>query len=120
MILGCRNLDKGTSAKQAIEESTKRQGVVELWQVDLSSFESVKEFAARVSKLDRLDIFVNNASVLEPTRVMVEGHESQITVNVISTLLLSVLVLPSLRRSAMQFNMTPHLVTVASDGAFLV
>ncbi|CAM1508467.1 Fc.00g053150.m01.CDS01 [Cosmosporella sp. VM-42] len=119
VILGCRNLDKAASAKQVIEESTKRQGVVELWQVDLSSFDSVKEFAARVNELDRLDVFVNNASILTPRRAMVEGHESQITVNVISTLLLSILVLPTLRRLAERFNTTAHLITVASDGAFL-
>lgn len=88
--------------------------------MDLSAYDSVKEFAARVNTLERLDIFINNASILMAKREIFEGHEAQITVNVISTALLSVLILPALRRSAQQFNVTPHLVIVASDAANLV
>lgn len=120
VILGCRNLEKAEDAKKMIEESTQRQGVVQVWQVDLTSFESVKEFASRVDQLDRLDIFINNASMIAVKRELFEGHETQVTVNVISTALLSVLVLPTLRRSGKQFNITPHLVIVSSDGAFMV
>lgn len=120
VILGCRNLEKAEAAKKIIEESTQRQGVVQVWQVDLTSFESVKEFASRVDQLDRLDIFINNASMIAVKTELFEGHETQVTVNVISTALLSVLVLPALRRSGKQFNITPHLVIVSSDGAFMV
>lgn len=120
MILACRNIDKGEEARKDIEESTKRQGVAEVWQLDLSSLESVKQFAARVNKLERLDILINNASVLSPRWEIVEGHESHITVNVISTYLLTALVLPALRRTGVQCNITPHVVVVSSDVAFIV
>lgn len=120
VILACRSLDKAVKAKQDIEESTKRTGVVDVWQLDLASFDSVKEFAARVSGLERLDIVINNASVLTTTWEISENHELQLTVNVISTVLLSLLLLPFLRRTGLQFNITPHLVIVSSDGAFLV
>ncbi|KAF7557503.1 hypothetical protein G7046_g6025 [Stylonectria norvegica] len=119
VIVACRNIAKGEDAKIKIEEATQRPGVVEVWQLDLASFASVKEFAARAVQLDRLDILVNNASVLTPRREIVEGHELQITVNVISTLLLSVLLLPALRRTASQLNITPHIVIVSSDGAYM-
>lgn len=39
--------------------------VVEVWQLDLTSFSSVKAFAARVEEeLPRLDIVVENAGVV--------------------------------------------------------
>lgn len=113
-------MERAEIAKKDIEESTGRQDVVEVWHVDLSAYESVKEFAARVDKLERLDVFINNASILMAKKELFEGHEAQITVNVISTLLLSVLILPALRRSAQLFNVTPHLVIVSSDASNMV
>jgi retinol dehydrogenase-12 len=59
-IIACRSIEKGEAAKKDIEESTERKDVVEVWQVDLGSYESVKEFCARVQKLDRLDAVVEN------------------------------------------------------------
>lgn len=120
VILGCRNLDKGEEAKKDIEETTGKKDVVEVWQLDMASFESVREFAARVDKLDRLDILVDNASLLIFTREMIEGHESTLTVNVISTFLLTMLVLPIMRRTATKFNLVPHIVVVSSDAATAV
>ncbi|KAF7535894.1 hypothetical protein G7Z17_g13136 [Cylindrodendrum hubeiense] len=119
VIIACRRIDSGEKARQDIEESTHRQGVVEVWQLDLSSSASVREFAARVDKLDRVDVLLNNASLLTFQKQTVEGHELHLLVNVIYTFLLSILVLPSLRRTAAKFNVTPHLTTVSSDGAFL-
>ncbi|UPK94516.1 hypothetical protein LCI18_005451 [Fusarium solani-melongenae] len=117
VILGCRNLDKGEEAKKDIEETTGKKDVVEVWQLDMASFDSVREFSARVDKLDRLDILVDNASLLTFTREMIEDHESTLTVNVISTFLLTMLVLPIMRRTATKFNLVPHIVVVSSDAA---
>lgn len=44
-----------------------------------------------------------------------EGNESTITVNVISTFLLALLVLPALKRSAQRNNIQPRLTIVASE-----
>lgn len=115
MILACRSVEKGEVAKADIEESTKRTGVVEVWQVDLSSYESVKQFCARANKLERLDIVVENAGVATPRYEEVEGMESTITVNVISTFLMALLLLPKLRAGAVKFNTLPRLSIVASD-----
>lgn len=115
MILGCRSIEKGERAKKEIEESTKRENVVEVWQVDLESFESVKKFCARASDLDRLDVVVENAGIAIPVFVRVEGYESTITVNVISTFLMALLLLPKLREQGAKLNKVPHLVIVSSD-----
>lgn len=42
VILAVRNTSKGEAAKRSIEESTGRLGVVEVWPLDLSNYESVK------------------------------------------------------------------------------
>ncbi|KAH8805851.1 short-chain dehydrogenase/reductase-like protein [Xylogone sp. PMI_703] len=115
VILGCRNLEKGESAKREIEESTKRQNVVEVWKVDLGSIESTKQFCVRVNNLDRLDIVIENAGIATPVFENLEGYESTITVNVINTFLMALLLLPKLREQGLKLNKAPHLVIVASD-----
>ncbi|KAI1501120.1 short-chain dehydrogenase [Biscogniauxia marginata] len=119
VILGCRNVDKGEAAKADIVASTGREGVVDVWQVDLSSFESVKEFCRRADTLDRLDIVIENAALATQEYQVCEGYERQITVDVISTFLMALLLLPTLRRSATKFNVLPHLVFVVSTAHFL-
>jgi hypothetical protein len=55
VILGIRTLSKGLSAKANMESSTGRTGVVEVWELDLESFASVKAFPSRAGSLGRLD-----------------------------------------------------------------
>ncbi|KAM5342666.1 hypothetical protein ACJ41O_013632 [Fusarium nematophilum] len=119
VIIGCRDLEKGEEAKKDIEETTGQPGVVQAWHLDLASFDSVREFAARANELERVDILIDNASRLTFKREMIEGHESMLTVNIISTYLLTLLVLPALRRTAAKYNVTPHVSVVSSDAAFL-
>ncbi|KAM0248461.1 hypothetical protein ACHAP5_003406 [Fusarium lateritium] len=120
VILACRNLEKGEQAKKDIEETTGRYNVAEVWQLNLASHDSVREFAARVDTLVRVDALINNAGLLTFNREIIEGHESMLTVNVISTALFTLLVLPALRRTATRFNIVPHIVLVSSDAAYRV
>ena len=120
VILGCRNAEKGEAAKQDIETTTGARGVVEVWPLDLGSFDSVRDFCARAARLDRLDAVVENAGVATGELEFMEGFESTITTNVVSTFLLALLVLPVLRKTAARFNTTPRLVIVSSDAHALV
>jgi len=115
VILAVRNLEKGEAAKKSIEESTKRQGAVEAWQLDLGSYESTKQFAKRAEGLKRLDAVVENAGIVTRNFLVTEDNESTITTNVISTFLLGLMILPKLRENAMSFNTTPHLTIVSSE-----
>lgn len=116
VIIAVRNVAAGGEAKQDIEESTGRSDVCEVWELDLASFESVKTFAARASNLPRLDVVVENAGIATNIYTKSEGHERTITVNVISTFLLALLLLPKLQETAKEIpSSTPHLSIVSSE-----
>jgi retinol dehydrogenase-12 len=118
VILAVRSAEKGEVAKHEIETETGKTGVVEVWSLDLQSFESVKAFAARAAELPRLDVLLENAGISTMTWTVSEGHESTITTNVISTFLLSLLLLPKLKESSQKYNITPRIVIVSSDVHF--
>ncbi|KAI0019597.1 short-chain dehydrogenase [Xylariomycetidae sp. FL0641] len=118
VILGCRDTEKGEAAVADIAATTGRGDAVELWQVDLGSFESVKAFCARANELPRLDIVVENAALASRTYAAFEGFERQVCVNVISTFLMALLLLPALRRTATAHNVRPSLVVVSSGAHF--
>ena len=114
VIATARSLARGQPAKDEIEAETKRDGVVELWELDYSKYASVKAFGARAASLPRIDALVLNASMATRTFEMLEDNESTITVNVISTALLTLLLLPTLQLSATKYGIVPVLTTVSS------
>ena len=122
VILGVRNVSAGEAAQSSIETTTKcAKGTVEVWPIDLSSFQSVKDFATRADKeLGRLDVLVNNAGVHSPQWKTVDGWEIQTKVNVVSTFLLTLLLLGKVKKTAEEQGVIPRVVTVASDGGYLV
>ena len=119
VVLAVRSVDKGEKAKADIETSTKRSGVVEVWELDLTSYRSVKEFAARAATLERLDVLLENAGIATQNFKLAEENETTITTNVVSTFLLGLLLLPKLKETATVHNTRPHL-TIVSSGVHLV
>jgi retinol dehydrogenase-12 len=65
--------------------------------------------------LPRVDAVVLNASIATTDWEGFEGHESTITVNVISTMLLVLLLLPTMRALAEKFDIVPVIDVVCSD-----
>ena len=103
VILAVRNPAAGEVAKAAIDaalssSSTTHQEVkVEVWPLDLGSYDSVKAFAARAEReLERIDGVVENAAVAGAGG-RAEGHRTGLTVNVLGTLLLAALLLPVMK-----------------------
>lgn len=79
----------------------------------MGSHQSIKEFAARANKLDRLDVLLENAGVANSKFTTIGDEESTIAVNVTGTFLLALELLPKLRDSARKHG-TGHLTIVSS------
>lgn len=110
-----RNLDKGEAAKKSILTCEKKtEDVVEVWELDLASYQSVKDFATRAEGLNRLDVLVENAGIVTFKWTMTENNESSITTNVVSPILHAILLIPKLRETAVKFNTLPRLVFTTS------
>ncbi|KAL3439349.1 hypothetical protein BDV09DRAFT_190919 [Aspergillus tetrazonus] len=115
VILAVRSIPSGEAAKQKIDEATATTDVAEVWALDLSSYASVKTFAKRaITELDRIDAVIENAAVATAEQTRAEGHGLSLTVNVLSTFLLAVLLLPKLKESAEKYGILPHLSIVTS------
>ena len=116
VILAVRNTESGEAAKKDIEASTGcTSSVVQVWPLDLSSFDSIKSFAKKLSSLPRLDILVENAGIATEKFTLAEGHERTITVNVIGTFLLALLAIPKLEATAAEYDTSPVLSIVSSE-----
>ncbi|KAJ5456349.1 hypothetical protein N7530_011623 [Penicillium desertorum] len=116
VILAVRNVAAGKAAKEDIEKSTGRLGVCEVWEVDLASHASVLAFGERVSQLPRLDVAILNAAIATEQFGIAEGYERTLTVNVINTLFLGLLILPTMKATRQKDpSRTPRLTFVVSE-----
>jgi retinol dehydrogenase-12 len=121
VILAVRDVKKGEQAKESIAstESTHRPDIsscIQVWELDLARYDSVKAFAKRVETLDRVDKIVENAGVYPTKFETAEGDEVAITVNVVSTFLLALLLLPHLREGGRKTGIMP---IISITGSFV-
>lgn len=102
LIMAVRDLDKGNKARAELLQSSKRPPeIIEVWHLDMASYDSVKAFAARVNaSLPSVDAVLANAGMMTTQFSFVEDNERTVTVNVVSTFLLLLLLLPKLRQSS--------------------
>lgn len=115
VILAVRSLTAGEKAQRDIETTTGRTNVIEVWHLDLGNHDSIRENVKRVQQLERLDVVVENAGMVTHKWNIIEGDESQVTINTVSTLLHALMVLPKLEETGRKFQVFPHLVFVGSD-----
>ncbi|KAL3426512.1 short chain dehydrogenase [Phlyctema vagabunda] len=121
VILAVRSIKKGGAAKAQIEAATGRQGCVQVWQLDMMSYDSITAFATRASQdLKHLDIAVLNAGI-QPSQHALSpyGWETALQCNTLSTMLLSLLLLPKLQSSKTD-SYTPVLELVSSSNHYMV
>jgi NAD(P)-dependent dehydrogenase (short-subunit alcohol dehydrogenase family) len=118
VILAVRSLERGGEAKTRIEADTGVTGVAEVWQLDLSSYSSIKAFTSRVDALDRLDATIENAGIGTSIFTLSEEYETSITINVVGTFLLASLILPKLQSTAVKTGAKTHLAVVGSGAGF--
>ncbi|KAJ6006240.1 short-chain dehydrogenase/reductase [Penicillium sp. IBT 35674x] len=96
VILAVRSVQRGQDAAEELEISTGRSGSVQVEELDMASHESVKAFAMRMEEVDRLDTVLLNAGMYTHEFYLADGYESHLTVNVINTVFLAFLLLPTL------------------------
>ncbi|KAI0477881.1 short-chain dehydrogenase/reductase [Xylariaceae sp. FL0804] len=104
LILGVRSREKGEEAKTSILNQTRCTAQITIMTVDLSTFDSVKEFARQVrEESEQLHVVVLCAGVMMPRFALsAEGYELNLQINVLSTALLACLLLPELRETGAQ------------------
>ena len=95
VLLACRDLEKAQNYAAQLQVQT-RNADIQCLQLDLSSFDMVKDFIERLKALNRpIAALVNNAGTLpRHSRISPDGFEHTIQVNFLSTVLLSMLALP--------------------------
>jgi NAD(P)-dependent dehydrogenase (short-subunit alcohol dehydrogenase family) len=115
LIMAVRSLNKGESAAVKLRQLYPKANV-EVWKLDMSGYDSIQTFARRVeSQLSRIDIVLLNAGVirLNFTTLKSTGHEEQMQVNYLSTMLLTILLLPILKAKRLP-NGQPARLTIVS------
>lgn len=115
LIIGSRSVQRGEITKTELEKRTNRPGAVQVWELEMNNFQSVKSFASRAEGLKKLDIALLNAGLWnrEFTKSP-EGWEETLQVNTLSTSFLALSLLPVLRNCSSESNPT-HLTVVSSQ-----
>jgi hypothetical protein len=113
IILGVRSIEKGQAAKEAINAESPNTDI-DVWEVDLDRFSSVKAFAVKCEKqLSRLDVAIMKAGIAASKyEVTSDGWERTLQINVLSTALLSSFLLPQLAKSAKAYPGSLHHLTI--------
>jgi NAD(P)-dependent dehydrogenase (short-subunit alcohol dehydrogenase family) len=114
--LGTKVLVHGRSRERAeavVKEIGPASGAAQPFVADLSSLDEVRRLANEVEQAaDRLDVLVSNAGIIAERRELsADGHELTLAVNHLSHFLLTIRLLPLVRRSA-----PARIVNVSSIG----
>lgn len=116
VILAVRSISKGYAAVETLVKETHCEPKsLDVWELDLSSFDSIRAFGDRVRGLKRLDAVLQNAGIHTWEWRMNEGFESTIATNVIGPALLGLQVLPKLQESATLTGLRGRLAFNGSD-----
>ncbi|KAK9234244.1 hypothetical protein V1525DRAFT_383719 [Lipomyces kononenkoae] len=118
--LAARNIDKAQAAADEIKQQVP-DAPIKLLELDLTSFESVKEAAKIFSaESDRLDILMLNAGIMAtPPGLTKDGYEIQFGTNHMGHALLTKLLLPVLEKTTTSsVNADVRIVLLTSHGHF--
>ncbi|RYP48692.1 hypothetical protein DL768_005472 [Monosporascus sp. mg162] len=120
LILAVRNESKGQDAATNLSQGRNlKDGAIEVWHLDLDSYDSITAFADRAKTLDRLDIIVLNAGLVLTKNELNKntGHDETIQVNYLSTALLTVLLLPVAKSKRANQDGPTRITVTSSDVA---
>ncbi|KAI2618202.1 NAD(P)-binding protein [Hypoxylon sp. NC1633] len=118
VILAVRNVSNGDIARKDLARGRNLPpGAIQVWELDLSSYESITSFADRAKGLEHLDIAILNAGLYKVFESFSStGYEEGIQVNYLSNVLLTILLLPIIKEK--RSSKSPgQIVLVSSDNA---
>jgi NAD(P)-dependent dehydrogenase (short-subunit alcohol dehydrogenase family) len=124
LIITVRTESKGTEAAAKLRKLHPR-AKIEVWMLDLLSYESIQSFATRCrDELERIDFVILSAAVGYPKfeKDAHTGHEATFQVNYLSTVLLCLLFLPVLRNKRPRLQgegSKPGRITIIGSGMAL-
>jgi NAD(P)-dependent dehydrogenase (short-subunit alcohol dehydrogenase family) len=117
VVLACRDRGRGEEALDRLRTDSPGADA-ELAILDLASLASIREFAANeLAQRRPLHVLINNAGVMAPKRRLqsVDSFELQFGTNVLGHFALTGLLMPALKRAAVEDpGSRPRVVTVAS------
>ena len=118
LILAVRDEKKGAAARDDLAKGAPGANI-EVWKLDMSSYDSVTGFAQRCSTLSRLDFVILNAGVFKMKLEINQstGHDEVVQVNYLSTALLTILLLPVLAEKKEKTPKPSRIVIVSSETA---
>jgi NAD(P)-dependent dehydrogenase (short-subunit alcohol dehydrogenase family) len=119
LIIAVRDESKGKAASIDLAKGRDLEdGAIEVWKLDMLSYDSITAFVERTKTLKRLDIVLLNAGIMKQTHALAPtGHEETVQVNVLSTGLLNILLLPVLKAKISDMGEPGRIVWVQSDTA---
>ncbi len=102
VLMACRNMDKMKAAADDVIARTKGSGAVALFELDLSSFESIRACAKRINETEeKIDVLINNAGVMMcPLMRTKDGLEMQMGTNHFGHFLFTNLILDKIKASS--------------------
>jgi len=127
LILAVRSQSRGQSTLSTLQAEFP-EARIEVWILDMESYQSVQEFAASCEKLDHLDVVILNAGCGKMHFSRCGGdncREVTLQVNYLATILLTILLIPILKVKAsagenhgQSFRSPGRITIVGSDMAF--
>ena len=118
LILAVRSEPRGQSALAELSRGRDlKPNAIEVWKLDLSSYDSVIKFAERAKSLEHLDLVILNAGIFKVTEAFHSGtgYEEDVQINYLSNTLLISLLLPTLIAKKRSTSAPGRIVLVSSD-----
>jgi NAD(P)-dependent dehydrogenase (short-subunit alcohol dehydrogenase family) len=115
LVVAVRSLEKGKAAALKLSQANPT-ATIDVWALDMESYDSIQSFVRKCdTELSRIDYTILNAGI-SPTifrTASSTGHETTVQVNHISTILLTILLLPILKTKSTRDN--PSRLTVINS-----
>lgn len=120
LIIGARDEAKGQAAADRLTAQHKgSETIIEVWKLDMLDYSTITSFATRADQLAHLDLAILNAGIYRVNLTInpLTGNEEDVQTNYLSTVLLTLLLLPTLQAKKRSSASPGRLTMVSSDTA---